>query len=287
MPTRADWSVKQVRQVKLGEAIVNQLLAALGNGVFEPGDRLPSEPVLAEKLGVSRVTLREAIKVLDTMGLIEVRRGRGTFVKARTPSSLTRPVAESLGAGGVTVLELLDARRLIELETVNRACARRTDDDLTILSRIVDEMAEEAENPERYVDLDAAFHLRIAGAARNRVLVFALRTIREHLREALLKTVSRPSRPRTNNQEHRELLAAIRTRDGVSWHANHGESLEKARTGSGGTVTESYYGWRARIGVICVDSELEHRRRVPCDDARWSFRPFDENLSAPGHCRWS
>lgn len=230
MATRADWSVKQIRQVRLGEAIVNQLLAALGDGVFEPGDRLPSEPALAEKLGVSRVTLREAIKVLDTMGLIEVRRGRGTFVKARTPSSLTRPVAESLGAGGVTVLELLDARRLIELETVSRACARRTDDDLTTLSRIVDEMAEEAETPERYVDLDAAFHLGIAGAAKNRVLAFTLRTIREHLREALLKTVSRPSRPRTYNREHRELLAAIRTRDGargVQIMASHLKRLEQ------------------------------------------------------------
>lgn len=234
MATRADWSVKQVRQVKLGEAIVNQLLAALGNGVFEPGDRLPSEPVLAEKLGVSRVTLREAIKVLDTMGLIEVRRGRGTFVKARTPSSLTRPVAESLGAGGVTVLELLDARRLIELETVNRACARRTDDDLTALSRIVDEIAEEAENPDRYVDLDAAFHLGIADAAKNRVLVFTLRTIREHLREALSKTVSRPSTARTYNLDHREMLDAVRSRDGaraVQIMASHLRKLEQEVAG--------------------------------------------------------
>ena len=204
---------KRINQIKLSEAVLNQLLGMLANGTFKPGDQLPSEPILSGELGVSRLTLREAIKVLETMGLIEIKRGRGTFVKDTPPGSLTRLIEASLTIPSITVLELLDARRLIEIETVARAALRRTDRDIVELSRILKEMENTIHEPVKYIQLDTSFHLKIASCANNRIMLSTLQMIRDQLRGEFERSINSPEKATAYCKDHRAIVEALKNRD--------------------------------------------------------------------------
>lgn len=203
-----------VRRPLLGETVLNRLLGLIASGEVKPGDRLPSEPALAEQLGVSRVTLRESVKMLSVMGLVDVRHGRGTFVRQPESSPLTRPISVMLGLYAVPVFELLEVRRVIEFHTVQEAARRRSDSGLARLREHVGEMERVLDSPERYIELDKAFHLEIARCADNRVLAALLEMIRDRLREDLLKTVRKRGKTERYERDHGEILRAVECRDG-------------------------------------------------------------------------
>lgn len=206
--------VKSSPRMRAGEIVLNGLLSLLNDGSFKVGAQIPSEAELGQQFGVSRVTLREAMKAIAAMGLVEVVQGKGTFVKARSTSPLIRPVAASIALENVTVFELIDVRRVIELETVERAAVYRNKKDLAELRRIVAEMEAPVVSPERYIDLDAEFHLRISLCAKNRVLSSVLRWIRDQLREDLLQTAVKNGKIiEWARSGHRKMLNAIESRD--------------------------------------------------------------------------
>ena len=216
-----------IRRPLLGETVLNRLLGLIASGEVKPGDRLPSEPVLAEQLGVSRVTLRESVKMLSAMGLVDVRHGRGTFVRQPESSPLTRPISVLLGLYAVSVFELLDVRRVIEFHTVQEAARRRSDTNLARLRELVDEMEHVLDSPERYIDLDKAFHLEVARCADNRVFAALLEMIRDRLREDLLKSVCKPGKTERYERDHGKILRAIECRDGTLAQSIMAEHLGK------------------------------------------------------------
>lgn len=205
--------IEPIARVKLGETVLKRLLGLFSGRQLNPGDQLPAERALAEQLGVSRVTIREALKALSAMGLIEMRHGRGTFVRSHAPGALTRPITASLAFPGVSVLELVEARRVIELHTVGQAALYRGKEDLAKLSGILDGMEKAFGSPERYIDLDTEFHLTIARCAENRALLILLEAIRDILRDDLIGSVRPSGKAAMYGRHHREIYGAIRAKN--------------------------------------------------------------------------
>src|SRR5438067_827628 len=112
--------IDSFQSAKIKDLALAQLKRFIVSGAVQPGQRLPPERELAEKLGVGRNSIREALKVLEAVGLIESRVGDGTFVTAQTGASIGRTIGFSLAMWGGTIVEILDARRMIEVEA---ACA--------------------------------------------------------------------------------------------------------------------------------------------------------------------
>ena len=137
---------------------------------FQTGDKLPNEMELAEELGISRVTLREAIRILCTRGLVEIRRGRGTYVISRDPRDTAGDGLGALAANGASQRELLEIRLMVEPMAAYYAARRATEEELDridTLCRRIEELAAEGESVLRE---EQDFHNAIARASHNRVM---------------------------------------------------------------------------------------------------------------------
>lgn len=165
------------------DQIAEQLRRAMIEGSLRPGDRLPSEPQLAEGFGVSRPTVREAMKILRGQGVLKTSRGAkgGHFVH----HPQTQDLAESLGEtyclwfdiGDISVAEVDEAREVVERACVQLAALRRTDDDIEKMRRLLEKAAHPDLSMEAFLQLEVSFHQAIAIAAKNRLLNLPMQAI--------------------------------------------------------------------------------------------------------------
>ena len=146
------------------------------------GDRLPSERELASAFGVGRAAVREALKSLDILGVVDIRPGSGTFLVPPDSEFLPKMLELGLLLGEKTVTEVVETRALLEVAIARLAAERRDEDDLTDLEQIVRSMATEVDNPDAFADLDIAFHLRLAKSTKNRTLSSMLSSVQSLLR---------------------------------------------------------------------------------------------------------
>jgi GntR family transcriptional repressor for pyruvate dehydrogenase complex len=160
----------------LPRTIAAELRRQIANGELKPGDRLPGHRDLAGSFAVSVGSVREAISMLVSSGLIETKAARGTFVVDSRDVSVGEAPFERREAE-----ELVEAREVLELQLVELAALRASRDDVADLRRSVDRLAGAVENASAYNDADRTFHARIAAVARNRFLVQALEAIRGRL----------------------------------------------------------------------------------------------------------
>src|SRR5262249_32776093 len=149
---------------------------------------LPSERSLAEQLGVGRSVVREALKSLGLLGLIEVRQGDGTYVRQLESELLPKAIEWGLLLSESLTLDLVEARQHLEVITAQLAAARRDESDLAALKAALDGMRGE-ENIEAFVGYDIAFHLGVAEAARNSVLLGMLRNVQSLLRVWITRVI--------------------------------------------------------------------------------------------------
>ncbi|HEY9366685.1 MAG TPA: FadR/GntR family transcriptional regulator [Agromyces sp.] len=188
----------------------------IASGELAPGQRFPPEADLCERLGVSRGSLREAVRMLDALGVIESRHGSGTYVSALEPANI-------IGALSLTVelmpfdafIELYEVRRVLESHAASQAAARMTDAGAAELRDILDEL--EAREGEQGTELDARFHETIARLAGNAALVELLRTFRSRSRAyQVFDLPSGSDMKQVSDRGHREILAALVNRDPAS-----------------------------------------------------------------------
>lgn len=158
--------------------IARKLVEYLLNGSIQPGQRLPSERQLAEALEVGRSLVREALKSLALLGLIEVRQGDGTYLKATDSELLPQVIEWGLLLGAKRTQDLVEARHHIEVVIAGLAAARRTDDDIERLRVHVDAMRHADKDAERFIVADIAFHVGLAEAARNQTLEQIMTNVR-------------------------------------------------------------------------------------------------------------
>lgn len=203
---------KQLMKRQLVDQVIEYLKTAIASGDYGMGAKLPAEPKLVEELGVGRSTLREAIRVLAYSGMLEVRQGDGTYVRALPANS--EPLAYRLRRAKVR--EVLEVRRALEFEIVRLATERRRKKDLEQIRRHLKERHKALLRKDipTALDADISFHCAIAGAAGNEVLADVYRTFALSLRKAL-ETVwdGADTNPNDIEELHNQLLKAIEARD--------------------------------------------------------------------------
>ena len=181
----------------------------IADGVLAPGDRLPPERELAELVGVSRSSLRPALKVLENMGIISQRVGSGTRLNPAAASILAEPLHFLILLDGITFQELMEARLIVEPELAARAAERATSEDHEALKRAIERMEEAAGNPGEFVECDLEFHQAVYRAAGNRVCTMLFTVVHQSLEE-LVRFTSLLVEPEHTIRFHRRILAAIR-----------------------------------------------------------------------------
>jgi len=211
--------LKPVESRRLYQQIADQIRDLIERGGFEVGTRLPPERDLAQQLGVSRPSLREALIALDVEGRVEVRSGSGVFVSA-VPQD---PAPRSTESWGESPSQLMEARSVIEGEVVILACARITEELLIRLRQIVKGMQAETERRRPPVDLDRQFHLTLAEMAGNAVLTKLVAALFDERHSPIsAKISSRFENPRTWKAalaEHEAILKALEARDPIAAQA--------------------------------------------------------------------
>ena len=205
--------VRQVRKTKVYHEIVDQIRELISAGRIKPGDRLPPERELAELFKASRNSVRDAIRVLEQMGLIESRQGDGTYVRSVGADELAEPLALMLLQSRTQMRELWEVRRMLEPAIAEHAASRITDEELDELEAILDSQRQKVEAGFMALEEDTAFHYGIAEAARNSVMLRTLDTLVDLLRQSRERSLQRAGRPATSLAGHVRILAALRRRD--------------------------------------------------------------------------
>jgi GntR family transcriptional repressor for pyruvate dehydrogenase complex len=216
-----------VRRTRVFEGVAQQLQQLIVDGALKPGERLPPERELCARLGVSRGSLRDAIRILELAGLVVPRQGEGTVVADLSPETVAAPIASILVRKRELVGELLDVRKMIEPALAARAAERATAEDVAGLEEVLRRQRDRARRGEPTIDEDGEFHYRIALAARNGVVKIVLDVLMRLLRETRARSLQTPGRPRRSVEGHERILEAIRRRDPAGAEAAVRRHLEE------------------------------------------------------------
>lgn len=203
---------RPIRLHKASHAVATAIVDAIRGGLFEPGERLPRERELAERLEVSRNVVREAVATLAAAGIVSVRRGNsgGIFVETRwIPPSV---LAEVEGPTHRNVREILEARRMLERTAALMAAERAGDADLDGLAALVDQLDDLLDAPEEFIAVDLQFHLRIGELSGNALIAASLRQVIERYIEARQHYPVGHIELARGISNQRDTLAALRTR---------------------------------------------------------------------------
>jgi GntR family transcriptional repressor for pyruvate dehydrogenase complex len=202
--------LERVSRPRLYEQLVEQILAYIESAQLKPGDLLPAERDLAERLGVSRATLAQALVALEVLGVIDVQHGTGA-VLARRPSVAS--VIKGLREHRSRLPEIVEARSTLEGKLAALAAARRTDADLKAIDAALEVMAREISDGDRGTQGDELFHQAITAAAHSSVLAQLIAFIAEMILETRMESLGQPGRPEQSLASHRRIADAIRDQD--------------------------------------------------------------------------
>jgi GntR family transcriptional repressor for pyruvate dehydrogenase complex len=218
-----------VRRNRIYEEIARQIEKMIAEKM-KPGDKLPPERQLADMFGVSRSSIRDAIRTLELSGLVEARQGLGTVVRERSAEAAVNTVTQVLVQKRKMVSELLDVRKMIEPPLAARAAVHATSDEVTEMDNILRRQEEKMRGGELAIDEDSDFHYAIALAADNSVVLKVLDVLMDLLRDTRERSLQVAGRPERSMAGHREIFDAIKRQDPAGAEAamcRHIESVEQ------------------------------------------------------------
>lgn len=194
-------SFQPIKTKKIYEEIVEQLKDLITRGELKPEDKLPSEREMAESLGVSRASVREALTTLEAIGILDIRPGEGTYVKKTSSSATFAPLALVLAVERNPRAQLMEVRRVLESESAALAALRATPEDLEKIGESLEKM-QKAESISLAVKYDLKFHFAIAEATKNTILLRMMNTVAD-----LMHNTFRSDRETLySNPEHRQQI---------------------------------------------------------------------------------
>lgn len=206
----------ELRRDTLADQVAQHLLAFIDAQRLAPGDPLPSEAKLTQEFGVSRPIIREALRSLEARGIIEIANGKGATVKDIGGEVICDFFHQAIRLRPQTLLELLEVRRGVEIQSAFLAAQRRTDEDLARMAETLDALSGHVFDVETYTTLDADLHLFIARASHNSMLYHLIESIRGPLQDTIRAGYNRSSiaDKQTLLPIHNNIVAAIRRGDG-------------------------------------------------------------------------
>ncbi len=197
----------------LSERIAGKLLTLIREKQLRPGDRLPPERELAVMMGVSRPSLREALRALSIMKVIENRQGSGTYVTSLKPEQLVEHLDFIIALNDATFLDLFAARRILEVGLVSLAAQNITAEELKGLETVLDRSAASIQDPVAFSQADLELHNRIAHASRNQILILFMSTINDLNIASRRRTGDYLEVRQQTFSDHCAILEALRLRD--------------------------------------------------------------------------
>jgi GntR family transcriptional repressor for pyruvate dehydrogenase complex len=210
---------KPIKTKKIYEEVVEQIRQLMADGALKPGDKLLPERELADRLQVSRASVREAIRALEMMGFVEIKPGDGTFVRNTNADDIIQPLAMFLAVEKSSLLEMLEIRRIFETASARMAAERATEEELGKLKASLEQMEDglNLQDSEKGEESDTAFHYAVAEATHNALLCRLFRTISEDFS----RSVSAARRqlyidehnPRKIIDQHRRIYEAIKNQE--------------------------------------------------------------------------
>lgn len=192
--------------------ITQQILELASSGEIGPSRRLPAERRLAERFGVGRAAIREALAALETLGVLETRIGAGSYFKEGARELLPQTIEWGLVLGRPETADLVEARTIMELASAGLAAERATDEEIARLNVILLDMEEHVGDPGAFIDADVRFHIEIARMARNSVIERMLTSIRSLLEVWIRRASSGEEAVRATLIEHHRIVDAISSR---------------------------------------------------------------------------
>jgi GntR family transcriptional repressor for pyruvate dehydrogenase complex len=218
-----------IRKNRVHEEVARQIERLILEEL-NPGDKLPAERELAEMLGVSRSSIRDAIRRLELMGLVLPRQGAGTVVQEIPPEALVTPLSNVIANKRQLVGELLDFRKMLEPPLAARAAQHASPGEIAEMDEILSRQGKKVRRGEAAIEEDSEFHYSIAMASGNSVVLKVLDVVMDMLRETRARSLQTEGRPQKSFAGHRRILAAIKRGDAEAAEAamrQHIEDVQK------------------------------------------------------------
>lgn len=212
VPVTLNSDFETIRRSKVYEEVARQIERLILKKL-QPGDKLPSERELAETLGVSRGSIRDAIRSLELMGMVAPRQGTGTIVCEITAGSLVNPLSNALKRKEELIGELLDFRKMLEPPLAGRAATHASPDEISEMEEILERQQEKLREGDSAIAEDSEFHYSIALASGNSVVLKLLDTLMDLLRDTRERSLQVEGRPQKSLTSHRRILSAIKRHD--------------------------------------------------------------------------
>lgn len=219
MPSPEEW--QPVQRLRTYEQVMAQIEERILDGRLKAGDHLPSERDLAVLLGVSRPSLRESLRVLEALGVVDIRRGGGAdggaVLLAKAGPGFVNLLKLQIALGHFSQTDLLETRIALESWSCSEAASRSTEVDIKDLASILDQMDDPQIETYEFNRLDTAFHVRIAESTENMLTSHLMQSLRIAINRQMIEAYARLSDWRATarevRQEHRAILDAISNRD--------------------------------------------------------------------------
>ena len=207
-----------IRKQRVHEEVAKQIEQVILKKL-SPGDKLPAERELAEMLGVSRSSIRDAIRRLEMVGLVEPRQGAGTVVREVSNEALVSPLTNVIAHKRQLVGELMDFRKMLEPPMAARAATHGSPEEIRRMEEILRRQDAKVRGGQLAVEEDSEFHYAIALASGNSVVVKVMDVVMDLLRETRSRSLQSAGRPQKSLAGHRKILSAIKRHDGPAAEA--------------------------------------------------------------------
>ncbi len=207
--------IRPVTRTSISEEIAKQIIKLISTGELQPGQRLPSERALCEQFGASRTSLREALRCLSIVGVLNARVGDGTSVATDGETFLRRIVEWRLITERHDVENLMEVRIALEGVSAANAALRASEEDVRKFQEMLAKMKLAVKDAKKFAVLDVDFHLALAKASGNALVFDLVSMIRNHLVRVLPKVLQLPRAMPLSTQEHMAIVDAIVRRDGA------------------------------------------------------------------------
>jgi GntR family transcriptional repressor for pyruvate dehydrogenase complex len=219
----------RVRDPVATEQVITHVRSLIEKGVLRPGNRLASERELAQRMGVSRTSVRAGLRSLQAMGVVQTRQGAGTFITAGPPTLVSEPLRLIASLHGLSLGGLFEVRRVLEAGTASLAAERATSEQIATISDEVTGMYSALHDPQLFLDYDLRFHRAVSSAANNPMLGAIIEAVAALFFEERRATIERAHNLKESADMHRKIYQAIRARDREAARAAMDEHVRLAQ----------------------------------------------------------